>query len=133
MKAVFLDTVGMLALWHEADQWHQQAEEARAKFRADKSPVVTTTYILLECGNAVTRRPFRSAVTRFREVMLSNGGLIVPTDDDWEESWEAFDRGDAAQAGIVDLVSFAVMRRLGIREAFTNDRHFSAAGFETLF
>lgn len=30
-------------------------------------------------------------------------------------------------------VSFAVMRRLGITEAFTNDRHFQAAGFATLF
>jgi len=30
-------------------------------------------------------------------------------------------------------VSFAVMRRLGITEAFTNDRHFGAAGFTTLF
>jgi len=25
------------------------------------------------------------------------------------------------------------MRRLGITQAFTNDRHFQAAGFETLF
>jgi predicted nucleic acid-binding protein len=25
------------------------------------------------------------------------------------------------------------MRRLGIRQAFTNDEHFRAAGFETLF
>lgn len=36
-------------------------------------------------------------------------------------------------AGIVDHVSFSVMRRLGITEAFTNDRHFAAAGFITLF
>ena len=27
----------------------------------------------------------------------------------------------------------AVMRRLGIADAFTNDRHFKAAGFHTLF
>jgi predicted nucleic acid-binding protein len=45
----------------------------------------------------------------------------------------AYDRGDASQAGIVDHVSFIVMRRVGIRQAFTNDRHFTAAGFETLF
>lgn len=33
----------------------------------------------------------------------------------------------------VDNVSFVVMRRLGITDAFTNDRHFKAAGFNTLF
>jgi predicted nucleic acid-binding protein len=27
----------------------------------------------------------------------------------------------------------AIMRRLGIVQAFTNDRHFREAGFETLF
>ena len=35
--------------------------------------------------------------------------------------------------GFVDLISFHVMRRLGLAEAFTNDRHFQAAGFVTLF
>jgi uncharacterized protein len=38
-----------------------------------------------------------------------------------------------ATNGIVDHVSFTIMRRLGISKAFTNDGHFRAAGFETLF
>ena len=133
MNAVFLDTVGMLALWDEADQWHQEAERARAKFKAAKSPVITTTYILLECGNSAARRSYRRAATLFRDVMIANGGLVFPTEDDWTDAWKAYDRGDAGQAGIVDQVSFVVMRRFGVREAFTNDHHFTAAGFEVLF
>ncbi len=43
------------------------------------------------------------------------------------------ERNEAGQAGIVDQVSFIVMRRWGITEAFTNDRHFQAAGFRALF
>jgi predicted nucleic acid-binding protein len=35
--------------------------------------------------------------------------------------------------GLVDELSFAVMRRLGLRRAFTNDQHFAAAGFDPLF
>ena len=50
-----------------------------------------------------------------------------------EDAWAAYERGEAAQAGIVDHVSFQVMRRLGITEAFTNDKHFEAAGFTLLF
>jgi predicted nucleic acid-binding protein len=34
---------------------------------------------------------------------------------------------------VVDHVSFIVMRQLGMTEAFTNDRHFRAAGFVPLF
>ena len=30
MNAVFLDTVGLLALWDEGDQWHTAAETAFA-------------------------------------------------------------------------------------------------------
>jgi len=39
----------------------------------------------------------------------------------------------AGDAGIVDHVSFQVMRRLGITEEFTNDKHFQAAGFAVQF
>jgi hypothetical protein len=35
--------------------------------------------------------------------------------------------------GLLALFFLAVMRRLGIRRAFTNDRHFQEAGFETIF
>lgn len=57
----------------------------------------------------------------------------MPTDDDWRQAWQAYERGGAGEAGIVDHVSFVVMRRLGIDTAFTNDRHFQAAGFTVLF
>jgi len=33
----------------------------------------------------------------------------------------------------VDHFSFAVMQRLGLKRAFTNDRHFAAFEFEPLF
>ena len=65
--------------------------------------------------------------------MSANNGLITPSHEDWSRAWTAYERGEAGEAGLVDQVSFAVMRRLGIRQAFTNDSHFTAAGFETLF
>ncbi len=93
--------------------------------------VVTTTYVLLECGNSAARRPYRAAVDRLRQALDTAGCLIRPTADDWDAAWQAYLKG--AGAGIVDQVSFLVMRRLNIRQAFTNDQHFSAAGFELLF
>jgi predicted nucleic acid-binding protein len=65
--------------------------------------------------------------------METAGLVIIPTDSDWHEAWTAYARGQASAAGIVDHVSFAVMRRLGITDAYTNDRHFKAAGFNALF
>jgi predicted nucleic acid-binding protein len=133
VNAVFLDTVGLLALWDVADQWHAAAEAAYQDVVARRLPFLTTTFVLLESGNAAARRPYRAEVCVLRRTLEQRQELIVPTEQDWADAWGAYERGEAGQAGIVDHVSFSVMRRLGLTQAFTNDRHFQAAGFETLF
>jgi predicted nucleic acid-binding protein len=65
--------------------------------------------------------------------LAGQGWLIEPTPSDLDTAWADYRAGYAGQAGIVDHVSFQVMRRLGIVEALTNDRHFQAAGFTVLF
>jgi predicted nucleic acid-binding protein len=133
MSLVFLDTVGLLALWDAGDQWHSAAEEALADLGRTKASLTTTSFVLLECANAAARRPYRQAVERLRLRMESCGVLVFPTSEDWRQAWTAYRQGDRGQPGVVDYISFAVMRRLDIRQAFTNDRHFQEAGFETLF
>ena len=133
MNLVFLDTVGLLAVWDESDQWHAAAVAAFNHIARSGAFTATTTFGLLECGNAAGRRPYRLAVGRLREALDAAHALIEPTTADWTAAWQAYDRGDSGAAGIVDQVSFLVMRRLGITRAFTNDRHFTSAGFEVLF
>ena len=133
MTPVFLDTVGLLAVWDATDQWNAAADAAYGDVIQRRQPVLTTALVLWECGNAAARRPFRQRVNVLRLKLIQEGLLIEPTPREIEAAWAAYDRGEAAQAGIVDHVSFVVMRRLGITEAFTNDRHFQAAGFRTLF
>jgi predicted nucleic acid-binding protein len=133
VSVVFLDTVGLIAQWDTGDQWHAAADAAYRRIAAHRHSVLTTTAVLLECGNTAARRTFRSDVCALRRMLALRNELISPTDDDWNQARAAYERGEAAQAGIVDHVSFQVMRRLGITDAFTNDRHFAAAGFVTLF
>ena len=128
-----MDSVGVLALWSESDQWHEMAEKAFAEITRNRDTVLTTTFVMLECGNAVARKGFRSDANDLRERLEKSGTLIWPTETDWKSAWENYQRGGTDAAGIVDHVSFVVMRRLGMVKAFTNDRHFRAAGFETLF
>ncbi|HSZ55390.1 MAG TPA: hypothetical protein VK797_07005 [Tepidisphaeraceae bacterium] len=54
--------------------------------------------------------------------------LIEPSEDDWLTAWEAYARGEAADAGIVDHVSFIVMRKMGITDAFTTTAIFKPPG-----
>jgi len=133
VTAVFLDTVGLLALWDASDQWHVAAEPASARLMEARSKLLTTSFVLLECGNAAARRPYRHAVTRLRERLETAGLLIIPTTEDWNQAWAAYSRAEADSAGIVDHASFTVMRRLGLTQVFTNGAHFRAAGFDVLF
>lgn|SRR5487761_2212345 len=133
MSMVFVDSVGLLALWNSSDQWHDAAKNAFARINDGRTKLLTTAFILLECGNAASRTPFRSDACIAQEQFEKSGALIWPTEADWKLAWQNYQRGEADAAGIVDHVSFVVMRRLGLAKAFTNDRHFRAAGFETLF
>ncbi len=132
MNGVFLDTVGLLALWDEGDQWHAAAADAFAQAHRQPHPTAHHNFILLECDNAAARRPYRRGVNALRQVLLQRGELTTPSEQDWQLAWEAFDRGESGGAGIVDHVSFVVMRRLDIKRVFSNDKHFAAAGFQVL-
>jgi predicted nucleic acid-binding protein len=110
-----------------------QAEASFKSITAQRNLIVTTTFILLECGNTAARRPYRAKIGALRRTLEQRQEVIVPDESDWDLAWAAYDRGEAGQAGIIDQVSFIVMRRLGLTQAFTNDLHFQAAGFTTLF
>lgn len=66
MSRVFLDTVGLIALWDTDDQWHTVADVAYRQMASDRKSSVTTTFVLLECGNAAARRTFQSDVCALR-------------------------------------------------------------------
>jgi predicted nucleic acid-binding protein len=130
---IFMDTVGLIAIWDETDQWHVAASVAFQSAIRAKREFCTTAFVMLECGNAASRRPYREMAAQTMRQFAEDGALHFPTEADWNEAWSAYESGRARDASIVDCVSFAVMRRLGLTEAFTNDQHFAAAGFTPLF
>jgi predicted nucleic acid-binding protein len=130
---VFLDTVGLLALWDRSDQWHPGAAEAFQRFSKERPRLYTSSLVLLECANAAARRPYRAAVAALRREMEAAGRSIQPTEEERQEAWSAYEKGAIGGPGVVDLISFRIMHRLGITRAFTNDRHFRDAGFQVLF
>lgn len=133
MKIVFLDTVGLIAIWDVDDQWHSAASAASRPLQSPGIRLVTTPQVLFECGNASARRSYRSDVWLLWNRLRAQGNLTIATDDEIEKAWAAYHRERIGGAGKVDHISFVVMRRLGITDAFTNDRHFKAAGFNALF
>jgi predicted nucleic acid-binding protein len=92
-RAVFLDTVGILALLDEDDQWHSAARSAFELITRNRCRTITTEYVLLECGNAASRRPYRQEISDLRNRMRDRGTVVMPTSSDVAEAWQAYDRG----------------------------------------
>src|SRR5205823_9852828 len=103
-----------IALWNRSDQWHSAALTAFQALVPTATRLVSTPYILLECANDAARKPYRADVVRLREQLGAGGDLIDPTPAELDQAWSQFERGVAGAAGVVDLVSFTVMRRLAI-------------------
>lgn len=132
MRPIFLDTVGLLALWDGRDQWHSRAAPAFRELTTAGARFFTSEYVLIECSNSLSRTTYRQRVTEIRDHLSRAGCILAPTEAQLSAAWEEYRNGQAGQPGVVDLISFALMRSYGITEAFTNDRHFKTAGFVTL-
>jgi len=128
-----MDTVGLIATWDESDHWQAAASAAMRSLDVHRTRFITTSYVLLECANAAARKPYRADVSLLRDELATRNNLIEPSSDELQEAWAAYRRESAGGASVVDHVSFIVMRRLRITDVFGNDRHFKAAGFNTLF
>ncbi len=128
---VFLDTVGLVAVLNKDDQYHLEATEVFASLGREQRGVVTTDFVLGEVGNLLARTKLRDDVLWLvnelnqddaAEVVYVGKELFLAGANLYQE------RSDKAW-GLVDCISFSVMKRLGIAEAFTADRHFHQAGF----
>jgi uncharacterized protein len=133
MRRVFLDSVGLLATWDTRDQWHVQADPVFEQLLREGALLFTTELVLAECGNAAARKPYRGRVEVLRRTLGKQGRVAELDIGILDEAWRAYSNTGIDSAGPVDQVSFIVMRQIGIEEVFSNDRHFKAAGFTTLF
>jgi uncharacterized protein len=90
---------------------------------------VTTNYVALESVSVGRRRWGLRAVTTLVEDFLPLVDLLWVGEDDHAAAVDSLLTSKRRQFSLVDCVSFAVMRRLGIREYLALDPHFAEQGF----
>ena len=127
----FVDTHFIVALTNERDTHHRAALALADKFEGQ--PLLTTTAVLLEIGNALARGGKRRAIQVLDELMASEELTIVQLSEAlFDRAYGLYRKHRDKEWGLVDCVSFVVMEEEGIAEALTNDRHFEQAGFKPL-
>ena len=134
MSAVFLDTSGLLALINDDDHWHRRAEEVWRGLVQPQRKLVTTSLVLIECGDGLSRIQHRQAAVQLRETLQSMRNVtVVQSNAELEErAWTLFQDRTDKDWGMTDCVSMSVMWDEAITEVFGLDHHFQQAGFQVL-
>ena len=131
MNRTFVDTSFFVAFLSPGDELHR---EASLLFTKNSASWVTTAWVLIELGNYVSRERERPLFKPFIEQLQQDRRVHI-IDAEMELFYAGLDlyadRADKTWS-FVDCISFIVMKRWGIRNALSADRHFAQAGFNVL-
>ncbi len=101
------------------------------EIRASRRDVVTTNLVVIESHALIARRGGVEAGLRFWDAFVAQGHRLVWVDEeltrDAVERWVR--RYQDKVLSLTDAVSFEVMRREGLRDAFAFDEDFVRVGF----
>jgi len=93
----------------------------------------TSDVVLLEIGNALARSFKQQAVEVIDDFLSSSEVEIVRlTPQIFERAYSLYKQYQDKEWGLIDCVSFVVMRDAGVSGALTFDQHFVQAGFQAL-
>ena len=126
---VFLDTSALYAVFDGSDAQHVSAARAWDELvRSDRS-LHTSSYVLVELAALLQRRlgiPALDALAAYVLPWVNVFWIDEPLHTQALAGLLAARRRDLT---LVDCASFAVMRTLGLRQAFALDEHFVEQGF----
>ena len=132
-KKIFVDTGFVLALLNTSDEFHSKAIELK-HLTHHPNKVITTEAVLLEIGNALSRRNLRQKCSLFINQFyeMENMEVVRVTTELIKEGLEFFDKRSDKEWGLVDCISFVVMQRHGVKYALAADDHYIQAGYKAL-
>lgn len=132
MKGLFVDAGPLVAVVNPGDQHAAEARQGWERLASSNIPLVSTEHVLDEVATAISRwqNPRRAAQWVRQQL---DSGLIRWTScgpEDWRTATQWLEQYSDQQISFTDALSFTLMRRLKITEAFSFDRHFVIAGFQ---
>jgi predicted nucleic acid-binding protein len=129
---IFVDTSALYAVLDANDHDSASAGETWRRLMENGDRLMTTNYVVVETCALLHRRLGTQAMCRFVQdlVPAMMVEFVDPTLHMAGTSAAALSSNSGP--GIVDCVSFALMQRDGISEAFALDSHFSDQGFECI-
>lgn len=136
MQRVFADTFYWIALLYRRDPWHDRVSALSATLLEDDT-VLTTDAVLTELLAALSAAgPYvrQEAVTLVEGLLAdANVRVVAGTRALFLEGLALYRARPDKAYSLTDCLSMQVMRREGLTDVLTNDRHFTQEGFHILF
>lgn len=134
MTSLFLDTSYLIAVENADDQHHKAASAHWARLLKSPRRVVTSSYVLVEVVTLLNNRRSHSKAVELGNNLLGSRlfNVVHVNEELFYEAWQYFQKYKDKRYSLTDCVSFVLMKKLGITEALTFDRHFVQAGFVKL-
>jgi uncharacterized protein len=126
---MLLDTSGLLCFLHKNEPHHERAVELVSN---ESRTMLIHNYVLAELVVLAIVRGFsRSVVLSYTLELLSNPKVWIVWVDEplHREAMNLLLARQDKTYSLCDAVSFVLMRRQGIMEALTTDKHFEQEGF----
>ena len=131
-EAVFVDTGAWIALALTRDPLHLRAVEAWQRMAELRARLYTSVPVALETFTFLERNATRHVALGWKDSLKVVDGLILLgcSAADMELAWKYFERRDLHKLSAVDATSFVLMKKEGIKQAFSFDHHFASVGFQ---
>jgi predicted nucleic acid-binding protein len=128
---IFVDTSFLLALANTRDQWHAHAARWERQLAAQRRPLLTTDYVLVELADGLAAVRFRAQASSIIAALRASQSVTIigATPQLLDAALDLFAARTDKDWGLTDCTSFVVMRERRIATALTTDGHFRQAGF----
>lgn len=129
MVTVFVDSSAFVAFLIAEDAQHETACAIWDRLEESKDRLVTTNYVVMETCSLLHRRSGMGIVRSFLADVVPVVAIEFVDVSLHASAISAFVLSARRGPSIVDCVSFAAMRKLGINTFFAFDPHFAEQGF----
>lgn len=125
-----MDTGAFLAKEVANDQHHEMAIRVWRGLIEGRVALFSSEHVFDETTTLLARRTtYAWAADWGRDALASGISWLRANQADWGEALRLMQKFADQSVSFTDCVSFVLMRREGLREAFGFDGHFAAAGF----
>jgi predicted nucleic acid-binding protein len=129
-ERVFVDSSAYYALTDPRDDHHVQAVAERQRLVREGSELYMTNAVLIELHGLILNRMDRDTAERVLDALFASATRIIrATERDETRARQIIHQQRDNEYSMTDAISFAVMQRLHLRQAWTYDHHFAQFGF----